>query len=129
MRRDKPAYDSIRKVKELDPEIRTVYVMGFAYGSLNEFEYADIFSIRGSSISESLVSRVHNQGKEIYAWTVNTRDAINTMIDRNVDNIITDDVPLAQKCIGRKLTTDTVNDFIDFLNRQLRIASYHAWGK
>lgn len=123
------SYDSIKKVKQMDEEIRTVYVMGLAYGNIYRLEYADVFSIRSSSISEALVSRIHNKGKQIYAWTVNTRDAINTMIDRNVDNIITDDVPLAKKCIGRKLTTDTVNDFIDFLNRQLRIASYHLWGK
>ncbi len=122
-------YKAISKVKQLDPEIKTVYVMGLAYGDINRLEYADVFSIRSSSISDALVRRVHNKGKQIYAWTVNTRDAINTMIDRNVDNIITDDVPLAQKCIGRKLTSDTVNDYIDFLNRQLRIASYHLWGR
>ena len=123
------AYDSIKKVKLMDEEITTVYVMGLAYGNINRLEYADAFSVRSSSVSERLVSRVHNKGKYIYAWTVNTRDSINTMIDRNVDNIITDDVPLAVKCIGRKTTTDAVNDYIDFLNRQLRIATYHIWGK
>ena len=123
------AYNSIAKVKQLDEEITTVYVMGLAYGNINRLEYADAFSVRSSSISERLVHRVHNKGKYIYAWTVNTRDAINTMIDRNVDNIITDDVPLAFNCIGRKTTTDAVNDYIDFLNRQLRIATYHIFGR
>ena len=123
------AYNSIAKVKQLDEEITTVYVMGRADGNINRLEYADAFSVRSSSISERLVHRVHNKGKYIYAWTVNTRDAINTMIDRNVDNIITDDVPLAFNCIGRKTTTDAVNDYIDFLNRQLRIATYHIFGR
>ena len=46
-----------------------------------------------------LISRVHNAGKELFVWTVNTEDRINRMIDLNVDNIITDDIELAKQCV------------------------------
>ena len=118
------AYRSIEKVKELDPDIVTVYVTGFAYGRITGMPAADNFSIRSSSVSPAIVRRVHNAGKQIYAWTVNSRDMINLMIDRQVDNIITDDVPLAKKCIDRKITSDTVSDLVAYLNRQLRFMSY-----
>ena len=117
-------YEALKKIKELDENITTVYVMGFAYGNINRLAAADNFSIRYSSITEKLVSRVHNAGKQIYAWTVNGRDAINLMTERQVDNIITDNVLLARQCLDERITSDALNDYIQFLNREIRLFSY-----
>ncbi len=120
-------YDSIVKVKAEDESITTVYVMAIAYGNVGMLPAADHFSVKSSSITDSLVSRVHNQGKRIYAWTVNSSDGINQMIEKQVDNIITDNVPLAQKCINSKMSSDAVNDYINFLNRQIRMKTVVFW--
>ncbi len=113
-------YDSIVKVKRIDPNITTVYVMGFAYGNIDRLVYADAFSVNAGSVTQALVERVHRAGKQIYAWTVNTRDTIGLMIDYQVDNIITDDVPLAKTCIARRMSSDAVNTLVDYLSRQMR---------
>lgn len=121
-------YNSIAKVKQLDETITTVYVTAFAYGNVNRLIYADHFSVKQSSITQSLVRRVHNAGKQIYAWTVNSRDSIHLMIDREVDNIITDNVALAQQCIAQEMASDTVNALIRFLNRKIRLGSFRFGG-
>ncbi len=120
-------YDSIVKVKEACDSITTVYVMSIAYGNIGMLRAADHFSVKSSSVTDSLVSRVHNQGKQIYAWTVNSSDAINQMIEKQVDNIITDNVPLAKKCINSKINSTAVNNYISLLNRQIRMKTIGFW--
>ena len=121
-------YNSISRIKQLDETITTVYVTGFAYGNVNRLIYADHFSVKSTSITPGLVRRVHNAGKQIYAWTVNSRDSINLMIDREVDNIITDNVALAKRCIAQEMASDTVNNLIQFLNRKIRLGSFRFGG-
>ena len=118
------SYSSITAVKELDEMIITAYVTGFAYGNVNRLIYADNFSVKTGSITPGLVRRIHNAGKQVYAWTANTRDSINLMIDRQVDNIITDNTALAKNCIARKMASDTVNNLIQYLNRKIRLSSF-----
>jgi glycerophosphoryl diester phosphodiesterase len=110
------SYASISKVKDLNPDIKTIYVMGFAYGNISRLKKADGFSVRYTSVTGDLVSRVHNAGKEIYAWTVNSRWAIDDMIDRQVDNIITDNVPLAKSRIEKNESGDVLAGYLRLLN-------------
>lgn len=111
------AYDVLEKVKLCDSRIQTVYVMSIAYGDINRLSAADHFSVEASNITEKMVSDVHNAGKEIYAWTVNTEESINRMIDLNVDNIITDHVTLAKECIYLSKTSDVVSEYVKWLSK------------
>ncbi len=108
-------YEVLKNIKKYDQEIYTVYVMSVAYGNIYKLKAADSFSIKYSFITENLVRTVHNAGKEIYAWTVNSEYQINQMIAMNVDNIITDNVVLAQKCIYSSRTSNIVIQFIEEL--------------
>ena len=112
-------YEALKTIKSYAPEITTVYVMSLAAGRIEKLDAADHFSIEGSFITRHLVSRLHRQGKEIYAWTVNSRKNINRMIDLGVDNIITDNIPLAKQCVneskGSNLLIDYVYTVLDLL--------------
>lgn len=108
-------YSSLQKVKEYDPEISTLYVMSLAYGNINRLKAADSFSMEAGNATPSMVSRIHNAGKQIYVWTVNNRKTINRMIDLNVDNIITDRVSLVQECIYAGKTNDVISQYVKFL--------------
>ncbi|MBR0398597.1 MAG: glycerophosphoryl diester phosphodiesterase membrane domain-containing protein [Eubacterium sp.] len=112
-------YHSIEKVKELDETITTVYVMGFAYGGISRLGAADAFSIRHTSVTDQIVSRVHNRGKQLYAWTVNNRYNINEMISKNVDNIITDNIRLAKECVEKSQTGDIEQEYLRIINHIL----------
>ena len=108
-------YSCLEKVKEYDPEISTLYVMSLAYGNVNRLKAADSFSMEAGNVSPSMVSRIHNAGKQIFVWTVNNRKIINRMIDLNVDNIITDRVALVQECIYDGKTNDVIRQYVKFL--------------
>lgn len=111
------AYSVLERVKEYDPDIETVYVMSLAYGDITRLDAADHFSVEASSATPRMVSRVHNAGRQIYAWTVNSKKSINSMIENNVDNIITDNIPLARECVEESRYSDLLMDFINMLER------------
>ena len=113
-------YETLTKIKELDKEIKTGYVMTLAYGNMEEFVNADAFSIEATSITKSLVTEIHKEGKEIYAWTLNTKENIEKMIELRVDNIITDNVTLAKDTIFESNTSNLINEFIRFVEEICR---------
>lgn len=105
-------YSVLENIKKCDENIKTVYVMSLAYGDILKLKYADNFSIESTSITKSLVKKIHNEGKEIYAWTVNTKENMNKMISLNVDNIITDNITLAKNTIYESKTSNIIKEFI-----------------
>ncbi len=107
----------LEMVKEADGEIRTGYILAFAYGDYLTKEYVDFFSIRYSFITERLVRRVHAEGKEVHAWTVNTETELERMKQLGVDNIITDRPLLAREVLNREAVG---SGFIRLMQRILR---------
>lgn len=108
-------YRVLENVKAYDSSVKTVYVMSLAYGEITRLTAADSFSIEASSVSEALISRIHQEGKELYAWTVNTEESIRRMMEMNVDNIITDNISLAREVIFAGKTSDMISEYIKFL--------------
>ena len=105
-------YSAVENVKKIDPNIKTLYVMSIAIGNITNLEYADNFSVEASNVNEELVNLVHNQGKKLFAWTINTEENINKMIDLNVDNIITDDYNLAVRLVNKKRNANLIEELI-----------------
>lgn len=101
-------YSILEEIKNVDDEVSTAYIMSLAYGDISKLDKADNFSIEASSINKDLVKKLHNDGKEVFAWTVNARDSINKMLDLNVDNIITDDVEYAKKLLFESKSSNLV---------------------
>ncbi len=114
------SYEVIRQVKARNETIETVYVMGLAYGAINRLSEADAFSIRSTSISRSLVRDLHNRGYQVYAWTVDSRQNISRMINLEVDNIITNNVPRAIEIINDSRTNGMIADLIHMIGSRFR---------
>lgn len=110
-------YETLQKIKKLNKNIKTGYIMFLAYGDILEFKDVDGFSLEASLINNNLVKKIHNAGKEIYAWTINTEENINKMLDYQVDNIITDDVSLAQKIIYDRKTSNVISEYVKFVTQ------------
>ena len=113
-------YNVLEEIKEIDNKIATGYIMSFAYGDILKLDKADNFSIEASSINKELVKNLHNSGKEVYAWTVNSKDSINKMLDLNVDNIITDDVDLARKLLFESKSSNLVFVYLKMIEEIFR---------
>ncbi|SEQ10442.1 glycerophosphoryl diester phosphodiesterase [Lachnospiraceae bacterium RM5] len=109
-------YNSLKKIKNYDENIKTIYVMSVALGNIATLKYADGFSLNILFVNGAMVKKIHNMGKEVYVWTVNDEKGINDMIDAGVDNIITDNVSLARSVVNKSKTSNVVRDIFDYLS-------------
>ena len=87
----------MQQAKELNPDIRTGYIMTMTYGSVRDIDAADFFSVKYTYVTAAFVQEAHSCGKEVHAWTVNYPGDIQRMITYGVDGIITDDPALAHE--------------------------------
>ena len=108
-------YETIKKVKEYNKKIKTIYVMSLAYGDILTFKDVDGFSIESSNINDDLVYSVHDHKKVIYAWTVNNEKNITKMINAGVDNIVTDDIKQTKKLIEESKSSNVIVEYINFI--------------
>ena len=106
-------YLSLEKLKEYAPELTTVYVMPMVYGNLDQLTAADHFSVSYHFINRDMVSRLHQKGKQVYAWTVDRADIMQRMIDLGVDNIITNNVALGKACVSAAAASDIVQTLVE----------------
>ena len=108
------SYGSLKKVKEANPEIRTSYLMSVAYGQFYSLKYADAFSLNKVFVTSQVVNAAHQQGKQIFAWTVNSMSEVRSLCNLHVDSIITDDPVMVQNVISRDSTGETLRSVLDY---------------
>lgn len=109
------SYRVLAEAKALNAEVQTVYVMGSAYGHFADLEAADHFSVRYNYITANMVEEIHAQGKELYAWTLNTQSGMEQMIMLGVDNLITDQPETARRVIFETESSTVLNRYIKML--------------
>ena len=105
-------YGYLERVKELNPDIRTGYIMSMAYGNVRHLTAADFLSVRYSSVSERLVTNAHDAGLEVHVWTVNSREGLTRMKAYNVDSVITDRPAFATEVLA---TNGGYTGYLDLL--------------
>lgn len=108
------SYGSLKKVKEANPEIRTGYLVSVAYGQFYSLKYADAFSLNKVFVTSQVVNAAHQQGKQIFAWTVNGMSEVRSLCNLHVDSIITDDPVMVQNVISRDSTGETLRSVLDY---------------
>lgn len=81
---------ALAQIKAMEPRLKTGLIVTAAVGDVTRTP-ADFVSLNMARATASLVRRAHDAGKDVHVWTVNTPDAMLAMIERGVDNIITDD--------------------------------------
>jgi glycerophosphoryl diester phosphodiesterase len=88
--------DAVRSVNKIAPEITVGYVSAFSLGNISQLP-VDFLAINHRSATNQLITNAHQQDLDIYVWTVNRPDIMTTMIERNVDGIVTDNPKLGIK--------------------------------
>ena len=84
----------IDKIKALEPSAKTVYIMNKA-DVLNkvvknpEKYSADFISVSSAILTPTAIYRLHLGGKQVVAWTINTRSEIERFVAMGVDGITT----------------------------------------
>jgi glycerophosphoryl diester phosphodiesterase len=94
-------YAALKQVKGLEPRLHTGHIVTAAVGNVVRTE-ADFLSLNSARASSSVVRKAHAAGKGIHVWTVNDPEVMLRMIERGVDNIITDDPALLARVIEER---------------------------
>lgn len=102
----------LKRVKEVLPEIRTGYIISAAYGNFYSSEDVDFISLRSGFVTSDLMRNAHEQGKAVYAWTVNTKNEMERLTLLGVDGIITDRPVLAREIVYREEATESLFEYL-----------------
>ncbi|MFT4107323.1 MAG: glycerophosphodiester phosphodiesterase [Lacrimispora sp.] len=110
-------FSYLDRIRELDPDIRTGYIVSAAYGNYYSSDTIDFISLRSSFVTERMVEAAHEKGKAVHAWTVNTKSELERMKMLGVDNIITDYPVLAREIVYREEATETLLEYLRLVLR------------
>lgn len=94
-------YGALKQVKSIEPRLKTGHIVTAAVGNVVKTE-ADFLSLNSAKATSSLIRQAHAAGKEVHVWTVNKPDVMLRMIERGVDNIITDDPALLMRVMKER---------------------------
>ena len=107
-------YEALKKIKIMDEDVETIYILSYVIGDVEGMEYVDGFSIRYNFVTAQLVENIHKEGQKVYAWTANTEDKIKALLLMDVDSIITDN-PYKTKEIIYNANSNIITDWIQWL--------------
>ena len=108
-------YHILSRVKKVNPDLSTLFIISVAYGRVTNLRCADAFSLRGAFLNAELVRKAHGMNKAVYAWTLNSAAEIESAIRMGVDGIITDRVKTARSLLYSRYADEQVSDVIDGL--------------
>lgn len=89
----------LKQVKELNPNIQTGYISYQLYPGLTENESVDFFSMKSNLVTKNILRRIHENGKKLIVWTVNSKTELERLERIGVDNIITDNPAKAKEVL------------------------------
>jgi len=81
-------YEEVKAVRRLAPEIPVGFVASASIGRLERLD-VDFFAISQGLATEARIAAMHAGDKEVWVWTVDDPAAASRLIDRGVDNLIT----------------------------------------
>jgi glycerophosphoryl diester phosphodiesterase len=104
----------IKKVKDIDNQVRTGWIIGQeqvillnrlarpVVSLLFKKIEADSAHLHYEIVTPSVVKHFHDRQAPVYAWTVNDNEVMKRIIDANVDGIITDRPAVLNSAIQRE---------------------------
>lgn len=109
------SYEALKQIKLLDENINTGYVLTLAYGNFYNLDYCDAFSINAAYVNKNMVDAIHNRGKKIFVWTVNSQSKAKEMTSIGVDALITDNPVMARKVVYSKYSNPLFSNVLSYV--------------
>jgi glycerophosphoryl diester phosphodiesterase len=109
-------YAALRQVRALEPRLRTGHIVTAGIGDLTRSQ-ADFLSLNAARATPLLIRRARAAGKQVHVWTVNDPDVMLRMIERGVDNVITDDPASFARVVAERRELDRA----ELLGLRLRV--------
>lgn len=108
----------VAEVQALAPQLKTGQIVTVAVGKPENLP-VKILSMNQSLVSARQVRLNRKAGRETHVWTVNTMPGMLEMIDRGVDNIITDEPAMAKKVIAERAELSSAELLLLALSRKV----------
>ena len=109
-------YSLVAHVYHKYPKIETGYIYYFSFGDRAALDCDDMI-MEEEAATESAINTVHNAGKKVLVWTVNSPESAYRFMDSDADAVITDQVSMCkdvEKGLEARSDTERV---IDYLSR------------
>ena len=108
-------YDALCQIKAINPEIETGYVLTVAYGEYYKLDNVDVISIDSSYVNKSTVDTIHNYGKKVFAWTVNSDSKARKLAAIGVDAIITDNPAMGREAVYAHYSNRLITNVLSYV--------------
>lgn len=102
----------LKRIKTMNPDIKTGYIIAAAYGDYYSDEFVDVISIRSSFVTGRMVDAAHEAGKAVHVWTVNGRAEMERLNTLGVDDVITDYPVTAREVLYQKESTQGLAEYL-----------------
>lgn len=83
-------YPEIEELGRLDPRIRRGYIVSASLGDAARLN-VDFLAVSQREATDALIAESHARDREVFVWTIDDPRAASKLIDRGVDNLITND--------------------------------------
>ena len=64
----------------------------------------NFLSVEQKRLDRAFILGAHRRGQQVYAWTVNTAEDMERLLDLGIDGVITDQFALARKILDQYLS-------------------------
>lgn len=102
------------RIKELDPDMITTYSMYVAWGHIEDIDFADYYTVEEGNVTAELVNGVHESGGKIFAWTVNSEENVQYLVDCDVDGILTDNPIMMRKALDQAYYSNGIMKYLRY---------------
>lgn len=100
-------YPEIEEVARQDPRIRRGYIVSASLGDAARLK-VDFLAVSRREASDALIAESHARDRQVFVWTIDDPGQASRLIDRGVDNLITNDPrALRQLLAERGALSDT----------------------
>ncbi|MEX2784286.1 glycerophosphoryl diester phosphodiesterase membrane domain-containing protein [Streptococcus sp. H49] len=109
---------TMERIETLNPAIETGYVIPLQLGQFTT-QAVDFYALEEFSYREALARSAKKEGKEVYVWTINSENEIDSYLQSSVTGIITDYPELVRKEKQRIANEDS---YVAYLLRLLNLS-------
>jgi glycerophosphoryl diester phosphodiesterase len=105
----------LENVKIMNPDIKTGYITYQLYRGYYNNENIDFFSLNSYFVTENILRDIHEVGKEVHVWTVNSKQEMLRMKRLGVDNIITDNPAYVKGVFYEEESSRLITTLLDIM--------------
>lgn len=96
----------VKEMQRIRPNWNFGLLMSVSSGKINDLD-VDFLAVNSKFATYDFISKAHKSGKKVYAWTVNDPEKMATLVNRDIDGLITDRPALARKFLDERKTLTT----------------------